>query len=665
MSLTFLNPWLLFGLAGAILPILIHRITQRRVIRRRFSAVHLLLQSQRTTAKSQRLTHLLVLALRILAIATIVFLMAGPVLVRPGAHLLEEGAMVMILDNSLSMAYEDDRGQRYEVAKKAAAEVLKGFQGSVALIPTVRDRGGQGLGWMTPKGALRALESLPLSFGPGDPPMAFKSAYRHLHRRQGPKQILVVSDMARSDWQRLELTGLQGVPDANVTFFKIGESGRDTNVCIKDVRLADGDMVAGVANRLAVTLSNLSNQTETRLVQITLADKKVDQKSMKLEAGQDGTVFFDFHVEDPGWIDGEVTLSPDRLNADDRFYLSLNVRDKIKILAVDGDPKTSLKAGESYYVVNALRPEGMDGSPFLTRVITEGELAREDPGTVDTLFLMNVERPDFSKVAAALERGKTVFLFLGDRILPEVYNRFSGFPWQIGRRIDVRDRAQKAELNHLKPGSLTFLKHLENSLSGASFQTYFKIEGTGENLLTLGNQDPLLVMSEAGNARLFLFASSADVDWNDLPLTAAFLPLLQGLVKHSVALTGNSLPGGIPFGKHLRDTERPVQIKGPPGGPGVYQFHVPAGEMRRGVNMPYEESDLAKVTEDEIKKKFGAMNVALLDYSEAGLSALKGGRKSVWPLLLLFLAAVLALEMILANEIPLPVFKIRSAVRAS
>jgi hypothetical protein len=278
---------------------------------------------------------------------------------------------------------------------------------------------------------------------------------------------------------------------------------------------------------------------------------------------------------------------------------------------------------------------------------------------------MNVERPDFSKVAAVLERGKPVFLFLGDRILPEVYNRYAGFPWQMGRRVDVRDRAQKAGPNPSAPESLTFLKHLGNSLSGASFQTYFKIEGTGENLLTLDNQDPLLVMSEAGNAKLFLFASSADVDWNDLPLTAAYLPLLHGLVKQSVGLTGDSLPPGTPFGEHFRDTERPVQVTGPPGGPGVYQFQVPAGETRRGVNTRYEESDLAKVTEDELKKKFGAIQVALLNYTEAGLNALQGERKSLWPLLLLFLAAVLAVEMILANGIPLPVFKIRSAVRAS
>ncbi len=72
MNFTFLNPLFLFGLTGVILPILIHRITRKKVMVKKFSAVHLILQSQRITAKPQRLKHLLLLALRILAVAILV-----------------------------------------------------------------------------------------------------------------------------------------------------------------------------------------------------------------------------------------------------------------------------------------------------------------------------------------------------------------------------------------------------------------------------------------------------------------------------------------------------------------------------------------------------------------------------------------------------------------
>ena len=82
------------------------------------------------------------------------------------------------------------------------------------------------------------------------------------------------------------------------------------------------------------------------------------------------------------------------------------------------------------------------------------------------------------------------------------------------------------------------------------------------------------------------------------------------------------------------------------------------------MNTPYEESDLAKVAEDELKKKFGATDVTMFNYTEAGLKALQGGRKTLWPPLLVFLLAVLAAEMILADGIRLPVFNKRSAKKA-
>src|SRR4030043_198440 len=108
MNLIFLNPYFLFGLSAGVLPILIHRLTQRKVVMRKFSAVRLLFQSQRVMARPQRLKHLLLLALRILAVTSLAFLMARPVLIRPGLLTLgDKAAKILILDNSLSMGYID------------------------------------------------------------------------------------------------------------------------------------------------------------------------------------------------------------------------------------------------------------------------------------------------------------------------------------------------------------------------------------------------------------------------------------------------------------------------------------------------------------------------------------------------------------------------------
>ena len=652
MNLTFHNPFFLYGLAAAILPILIHRITQRKPEVRKFSAVHLLLQSQKTTVRPRRLKHLLLLILRILAIAAIVFMMARPVLERPGfATLLPEGAKVLIVDNSLSMGYREDRGQRFDIAKRAARKALEGFKGRVALVPTGSLQRSPAFEWMNAEQALAALQALPLSFARGETGSAFTSAYQQLKNLRMPKQILILSDLARSDWEGFDLTRLGLISDADITFLRIGPSTRDPNYCIKDVSLTEGEILVGVPTRLAVTVSNLSDQAGTPLVQIYLAGVKAEQKTIDLKPGQNGEVFFELLVDKPGWIDSEIKLSPDRLPTDDVFYFPMEVKDKVDILVVDGDPKTSLKASESYFLVNALDPGAFDRSPFTTRVITENELARTDLRSYDSIFLLNVARPDFSRLASFLEMERPVFIFLGDRIVAEEYNKFSLAPWQINGINDLDDKVEKVARIDLNQQARKPLKQLEDSLKSVSVRKYFKITGTAKNLLTLTNNAPLLLEAEVQKSRLFMFTSSADLDWNDLPLKAAYLPLLHGLLKEAVGLTPSLQPTGIRFGEPFGEKGRPVQIKGPGEGPGIFQFNLPTGERRWSVNLPSEESDLTKVSVKELKKKFGAIDVNVLEYQNDGQADLRGGNKRLWPALLVFLLAILTFEILFANGI--------------
>ncbi len=656
MTFTLLNPFILFGLGATILPILIHRITREKIVEKKFPAVHLLIQSQRIAARPRRLKHLLLLALRILAVVIITFLIARPVLVRTGfAALLKNGAKVLILDNSMSMGFLDNRGVRYDVAKKAAEEAVEDFGGHVSLIPTVGASKRHVDPWMKPKDVPSALESIPLSFGRSETISAFKTAYTLMKDIKTPKQILVLSDLARSDWESLDVTRLGDVSDAEITFIRVGAPERDPNVGIKEIVLPAGELVAGVPTPLEVTVSNLSDQPAMPLVQIHLAGTKIDQKSVDLSSGQETKISFELLIDKPGWIDGEVRLSSDRLTADDVFYFPLNVKDKVRVLVIDGDPKTSLRGSESYFLESALRPGGMEGSPFLTRVVTDTEMGKMDLGTYDALFILNVPSPDFSRVAAFMEMGKPVFIFLGGRIIPEEYNQFTLAPWQIGELIDLKERDEKTTSVEPEQVQPKLSNRLYDSLKRVSVQTYFKLEGSFDVLLRLKNMDPLLVEATVGKSKLFLCASSADIDWNDLSLNAAYVPLVQGLVKEAVGLTGSGLPTGMIVGDAFGEEARPIRITGSADGPGIIQFRTPAGETRRGINTPYEESNLSKISEEELNKKFGAIGVKVVEYKEGGLKALQGGRSELWPFLLVLLLAVLVLEMIIANG--LPIFK--------
>jgi len=657
MSLTFINPYFLLGLAAGILPILIHRLIQNKAIPRSFSAVRLLLRSQRMAARPQRLKHLLLLCLRVLAVMSLVFLMARPVLTQQGVLASGiRGAKVIILDNSLSMGYREENGEdRFHIAKKLVEEVLKDLKGQVILIPTAPTlhppSSDEEIHWMGSEEALKELSSISLSFGRGDPVVAVNKAYGKLKELKTEREILIISDLTRGDWERFNPGKLSLSPsEFPTTFLRIGAEKRDPNLGIKKVELVEGEGVAGIPGRMEVTVSNLSDQSQSTLVELYLSGVKVDQKSIDLKAGEDGRTSFELFLDRPGWVNGEVRISGDRLPADDAFYFPLRVREKIRVLIVDGDPRASVRSSESYYLVNALHPGGLERSPFLTNVITEEGLAYVDLRSYEALLLLNVSRPQASRLSSFLEASKPVFIFLGDRIVPEDYNNIPLFPWRIEEVVDRPGRITQIDESH---DSLKSFSGAEGgSLRNASFRRYFKIEGSKRNLLTLENKDPLLVEADLGKGQLFLFSSTADVDWNDLPLKAAYLPLIQGLLKEAVGVTKSSLQAGIRFGEPFEEKVPFHQLMGSQGGPGIYQFVLPSGEIRRSINVPPEESDLGKISETEMKKRFGTGDVRVVEYRENVKGRLQGGRKETWPFILGFLLFVLAVEMGLANGVP-------------
>ena len=461
--------------------------------------------------------------------------------------------------------------------------------------------------------------------------------------------------MTRGDWEGFNPSRIGNIPgETTVTFIRIGGMNRDPNTAVKEWRLVQGEPVIGVPLRLEATVSNHSDQTASTLVQLYLSGVKKDQKSIPLKAGEDGKVYFEASIDRPGWVNGEIRLSEDRLPDDDRFYIPLKISDKIKVLVVDGDPRISLRAGESYYLVNALQPGGAEGSPFSIRVVTENEFSGHDLRPYDAVFLLNVASPQASRLTSVLESRKPVFLFLGDRVIPEEYNNIPLFPWRI-REIKEEGNSKPENIvqidsshESLKP----FSGPPGESLRKASFYRYFRIDGSKRNLISLGKENPLLAEADLGKGKLFLFTSSANLGWNDLPLKAAYLPLIQGLVKEAVGLSRESLPKGLRVGEPFDEKGRPAQMVGPEGGPGIYQFSSPSGEVRRGVNPPTEESDLSKMTPQEMKKRFGSVEVKVVEYKEGTLGSLQTGKKELWPFLLAFLLVVLAVEMAVANGGP-------------
>src|SRR3990170_1572173 len=122
----FLNPLILVGLAAAFVPLLIHLFTRRRLKRVEFSSVWFLKDLEKTRLRQVKLKNLLLLILRTLILILIVLAFARPALKGQlsGLGRAAASSVVILLDDSYSMATQTSQGSWFELAQRKALEIL-------------------------------------------------------------------------------------------------------------------------------------------------------------------------------------------------------------------------------------------------------------------------------------------------------------------------------------------------------------------------------------------------------------------------------------------------------------------------------------------------------------------------------------------------------------
>ena len=105
-QIAFLHPWLLLGLLGIALPLLIHLIGRKKAPKIAFAAFDFLLSVNKRLARREKLRQFLLLLLRCLAILFLTLAIARPV---PQSTLALESdpqkRLIIVVDTSPSMKY--------------------------------------------------------------------------------------------------------------------------------------------------------------------------------------------------------------------------------------------------------------------------------------------------------------------------------------------------------------------------------------------------------------------------------------------------------------------------------------------------------------------------------------------------------------------------------
>ena len=202
--MTLLQPAMLWGLAAASIPILIHLLNRLRYRSVKWAAMLFLIKAARSSTRNARLRHYLILFCRTMAVLLFAWALCRPLTGGWLGTVLggSPEMVIVLLDRSASMEATDPRQQasRRQMALRMLAEAARtvGRTTRYVLIDSARVAPQE----VASLEALAAMASAAPSDTAADWPALFRAAADHLQRHQpGRPEIWVASDLQESNWR--------------------------------------------------------------------------------------------------------------------------------------------------------------------------------------------------------------------------------------------------------------------------------------------------------------------------------------------------------------------------------------------------------------------------------------------------------------------------------
>jgi hypothetical protein len=595
----FANPLMLWGLAGASLPIIIHLLNRRKFKEMRWAAMRFLLAAIRKNQKRVRIEQWLLLAIRTLILILLAMAMAKPVM-EAVANLDVLGGgrrhWVLALDGSLSMDYNVADATRFDQAREIARRLVKDARaGDAFSVVLMADppRAVVGAPAFSKDSVLKALDEVTLPHGGTDLPGSFRVIDEVLEASDIPrKELIVLTDLQRASWaadragadERLK-RALERIDakQARSLVIDLGSANAENRAVVsietRPALVTTGATVA-VGAKVHAFGGNFPGGRARLLVDGRLIAGE-EQDLPPLRDGEDYDLDFRHAFAAPGDHVVEVRIDDDPLALDNRRRMVVPVRESVNVLLVDGDPKSGLFEGETAFLAEALSPEAESpgqSSPIQSRTILESQLTRTDLAAFDAVVLANVgqvSRDEATMLDAYLKQGGGLVIFTGDQVQADGYNRilFDGgkglLPAEVGPIIGDPQRRENPYRFDLLGFAHSIIADFAGttppvmaSLTNVKTFRYHRLtvppDSGARVALKVGN-DPLVVETRRHRGRVVMVGTGADREWTDWPIHQSYPAVMEKIVL--LAASGRSEDRNVRVGQPL-DLTLPASAAG-------------------------------------------------------------------------------------------------------
>jgi len=599
----FTHSLLLWFLPLAALPIVLHVITLYRLRTVELSTFRFLMDSYRKQRRRVRLIEWLVLLLRTLLVALIVFILARPTVQQFG-YLFAGGhqdEVLIIVDAGASMAATHAGRSRMDRARDAARGVLDMLPPDqrVTLVRAGRSAKvlSRGTTETTPSLYSDAAAIKP-DAAPADIAAALDAGQDTLGRT--PDTLYVITDGSTRAWSRVAGHALwqQRRGTGQVVLMHVGPRDVPANVAIVGQPPVARRPVVGLPITLQARVANPSGGRTADTVLTTIIDgERVAETPMTIAADQSRTATVTFTPRRAGLIEGRFETPGDAFTADDTFVFSLNVEPRFNVLLVSGstptDASIAARADDAgFFIATALTTplrvsagsaaeRQIAASLAITRASADA-LSPADLAQADAVVLadarIDVERGGMLR--RYVEEGGGLLVIPGPNLDPGAINDFllgSAFApasrllptfGQPTGHVDDESSFTPILMPDVEHDVLRPLRDSEASYFGTT-RVYrrWPIElpdrdggDAPTSVLDASTVQPLVLLRDAdgsamlvdvgfGRGRMMLAGFAATPRWSNLPLKPVFVPLMLRSVAYLRRLAPVSTPTHIAPGE--------------------------------------------------------------------------------------------------------------------
>ena len=516
----FVYPEFLWSLFALAIPIIIHLFNFRKYKTLYFSSLKFIKHVDQQTRSTQKLKHLLILFIRLLALTCLIFAFAQPFIpVEATNGSAGKPVLAIYIDNSFSMTAKGTEGELLSEAREMARKMIDKASLDTRILLNTNQMSGIEQRLITKIEALDLLDKI-------EPTALVRKLDDVLNwqrnfidkesettQKIGTRQYVFFSDFQKSTTRFNELT-----EDKNAFYYPVLLTPQEkSNIYIDSVWFSSPIQKIGQNNELNIRVVNSGKDALTNVELHLDVDGIKRDVFIDIPANNKAATVFNYTEKSGGFKTGKLSVNDKQLFWDDDFFFSYFVDKETTVLVVNGEQASS--AVSQVYNLEAF---------YKVTSIDENAFTLDRLNQTDLVFLNGVnEIPSGMSQNLKLfaQSGGTIALFPGtnckiaswNSLLTDLQMPLLGKVISSGMKID--------KLIYDDPFFYGMFEKKKDNLNLPSLTKGYQIIPQGKSafyeLIRFQNGMPLFLRSE-GAINTFLFASSLDPSFGTFTSDALF-----------------------------------------------------------------------------------------------------------------------------------------------